>query len=98
MKIAIASEHAGYELKEKLVEYLRAKGIEIEDLGVQSDEAIDYPFIAAGLWQAHQRARRIRRGCHPRFACCEKLLRKGHHCIASGCNYYSQRQRREKIL
>lgn len=49
MKIAIASEHAGYELKEKLIEYIRAKGIEVEDLGAQSDEAIDYPFIAVGL-------------------------------------------------
>lgn len=49
MKIAIASEHAGYDLKEKLVEYLRNKGFEVDDLGAQSDEAIDYPFIASGL-------------------------------------------------
>jgi ribose 5-phosphate isomerase B len=49
MKIAIASEHAGYELKEKLLEYIRIKGIEIEDVGAQSDKAIDYPFIAADL-------------------------------------------------
>ncbi len=49
IKIAIASEHAGYDLKEKLVEYLRARDIEVDDLGAQSDEAIDYPFIASEL-------------------------------------------------
>ena len=49
MKIAIASEHAGYNLKERLVEYLRSKGFDVDDLGAQSDEAIDYPFIALEL-------------------------------------------------
>ena len=49
MKIAIASEHAGYDLKVKLIPYIREKGIEVEDLGADSDEPIDYPYIAAGL-------------------------------------------------
>jgi len=51
MRIAIASEHAGYDLKEHLVSYLRKKGIEVEDLGAQSETPVDYPPIAAGLAQ-----------------------------------------------
>ena len=49
MKIAIASEHAGFELKEKIKAYLMEKGVEVDDLGAASSEPIDYPFIAAGL-------------------------------------------------
>jgi ribose 5-phosphate isomerase B len=49
LKIAIASEHAGYKLKEKLVDYLRQKGHEVKDLGAQSDQSVDYPYIATGL-------------------------------------------------
>lgn len=48
-KIAIASEHAGFELKEKIKQYLGEKGYDVTDLGAGSDEPIDYPFIAAGL-------------------------------------------------
>ncbi|MBN2482176.1 MAG: ribose 5-phosphate isomerase B [Bacteroidales bacterium] len=43
MKIAIASDHAGYELKMKLLEYLQTKGYKIFDLGSDSPEAADYP-------------------------------------------------------
>jgi ribose 5-phosphate isomerase B len=49
MKIAIASEHAGYELKEKIKAHLIDKGYDTDDLGASSSEPIDYPFIAAGL-------------------------------------------------
>lgn len=49
MKLAIASEHAGYGLKEEILKYLTEKGYTIEDIGVQSDEPVDYPYIAAGL-------------------------------------------------
>ena len=49
MKLAIASEHAGFELKEQIISYLREKGYEIDDLGAKSDEPIDYPNIAANL-------------------------------------------------
>lgn len=49
MKLAIASEHAGYALKEDILKYLRDKGYDIEDIGTQSDEPIDYPYIAANL-------------------------------------------------
>lgn len=49
MKIAIASEHAGYALKEEIVKYLKENSYEIHDIGAKSDEPIDYPFIAADL-------------------------------------------------
>lgn len=43
MKIAISSDHGGYELKEELKEYLTSKGYEIDDLGTNSSESVDYP-------------------------------------------------------
>lgn len=47
MKIAIASDHAGYPLKQHLVAYLTAKGHEVTDLGVDTDEVrADYADAA----------------------------------------------------
>ncbi len=43
MKIALASDHAGYALKEHLKIFLEDKGYEIEDLGCSSEESVDYP-------------------------------------------------------
>ena len=43
MKIAIGCDHAGFHLKEKLIEYFSEKGYEIEDLGAPSSESVDYP-------------------------------------------------------
>ena len=43
LKIAITCDHAGYELKLKLLDYLKAKGYEITDLGSYSPESVDYP-------------------------------------------------------
>ncbi len=43
MKIAIACDHAGFEYKEKLVEYLRNEGNEVKDFGTYSPESMDYP-------------------------------------------------------
>ena len=45
-KIAIASDHAGYELKEYLKPYLEEKGYEIEDFGTYSEASCDYPDFA----------------------------------------------------
>lgn len=41
-KIAVASDHAGYDLKEKLKAYLASKGYEITDYGTDSDKSTDY--------------------------------------------------------
>lgn len=43
MKITIGCDHAGFELKEKLKEYLIEKGYEIVDKGTHSTESVDYP-------------------------------------------------------
>lgn len=43
MKIAVACDHAGYEMKVLLIEYLRGKGYEITDLGSYTSEPSDYP-------------------------------------------------------
>jgi ribose 5-phosphate isomerase B len=42
-KIAIGADHAGFELKEKLVSYLKSKGIQVLDKGTFSEERADYP-------------------------------------------------------
>lgn len=42
MKIAIGSDHAGFQLKEKLKSYLQSKGMEIKDFGCYSEERADY--------------------------------------------------------
>jgi ribose 5-phosphate isomerase B len=44
--IPIGSDHAGYQLKERLVEELRALGYEPLDLGTHSSESTDYPDYA----------------------------------------------------
>jgi ribose 5-phosphate isomerase B len=47
MKIAIASDHRGYHLKEKVISLLRSKGHEVIDDGPATDESVDYPDFAA---------------------------------------------------
>lgn len=46
MKIALASDHAGFEEKERLKPLLHELGIEFEDLGSVSEESVDYPDYA----------------------------------------------------
>ena len=45
-KICIASDHAGYELKEKIKDYLISKNIPVIDLGAYSELSVDYPDFA----------------------------------------------------
>ncbi|MBN1631525.1 MAG: ribose 5-phosphate isomerase B [Thermoleophilia bacterium] len=42
-KIAIASDHAGYQLKEVLKAHLESSGYAVSDYGTDSEEAVDYP-------------------------------------------------------
>ncbi|HLA38974.1 MAG TPA: ribose 5-phosphate isomerase B [Candidatus Glassbacteria bacterium] len=61
-KIPIGSDHAGYELKEQVVQYLRELGYEVEDLGTHSSDSVDYPDFAgkvAGLVSRGERRRGI---------------------------------------
>src|SRR5512146_2803367 len=46
MKIAIAADHAGFALKEKLRLYLAEEGHELVDFGTSSDASCDYPDFA----------------------------------------------------
>ena len=50
--IAIGSDHAGYYLKESLVEDLKAEGYKIENFGTFSLESVDYPDIAREVAEA----------------------------------------------
>jgi ribose 5-phosphate isomerase B len=45
VKIAIASDHAGYRYKEKLKTWLEARGHEVEDFGTDSEASDDYPLL-----------------------------------------------------
>ena len=44
MKICIGCDHGGFNLKEKVVEHLKEKGYEVDDVGCYSLEAVDYPI------------------------------------------------------
>ena len=46
MKIAIAADHGGYELKNFLIDYLAGKGHSVINLGTDSPESVDYPDYA----------------------------------------------------
>ena len=44
--IPIASDHAGYELKKIVIDYLKSKDFEVEDMGTYSSDSVDYPDFA----------------------------------------------------
>ena len=46
MKYFIGTDHAGFEVKPFVIEYLKKRGIEVEDLGCYSNESVDYPDFA----------------------------------------------------
>lgn len=52
MKIAIASDHGGYRLKEAVKEYLQSRDIEVLDLGTDSEESVDYPAFGFACGEA----------------------------------------------
>ncbi len=54
--IAVGGDHAGYDLKKVLIEYLNDLGYEIKDFGTYSDESTDYPDYV------HPLAREIEKG------------------------------------
>lgn len=46
MKIAIAADHGGFELKDSMDEYIKSLGNEVMDLGTNSADSVDYPDYA----------------------------------------------------
>ena len=52
MRIALGSDHAGFELKAHLIAHLQAQGHETVDLGTDSTESVDYPEFCAAVARA----------------------------------------------
>lgn len=52
MKVAIGSDHGGYQLKEEIKSHLERMGASYEDFGTKSPEPTDYPLIAAPVAEA----------------------------------------------
>lgn len=51
-KIGIASDHAGYQLKEFIIGYLDSKGYDVHDFGCHSEESCDYPDYGEAVGRA----------------------------------------------
>ncbi len=49
MRIAIGSDHGGYEYKQEILNYLNAGGYDVKDFGTHSKESCDYPVIAKSV-------------------------------------------------
>jgi len=47
MRIAIGSDHRGFQLKNRIIEFLRHKGIEVVDEGTHGCDSVDYPDYAS---------------------------------------------------
>lgn len=52
MRLVLGSDHAGYELKKELVEFLRGLGHEVVDVGTNSTAPVDYPDYAEAVAEA----------------------------------------------
>lgn len=48
-RITIGSDHAGYELKQKVIAHLQERGIEVIDVGTDSTASCDYPNFASAV-------------------------------------------------
>ncbi|HIR73347.1 MAG TPA: ribose 5-phosphate isomerase B [Candidatus Coprenecus pullicola] len=53
--LGIASDHAGFEMKEELKRFLKEKGYEVKDFGTHSPESMDYPDVAHPLAESIER-------------------------------------------
>ncbi len=65
MKIALASDHGGYELKEAIKAYLEEKQVDYIDLGTDSDASVDYPEFGEKAANAV-----ISKQCDQAIICC----------------------------
>lgn len=59
--VALASDHAGFELKRVLADELRSLGHDVLDLGTYDDQSVDYPDFGAALARAVDQGK-VRRG------------------------------------
>jgi RpiB/LacA/LacB family sugar-phosphate isomerase len=56
-RIAIAADHAGFELKEEMAAHLKGAGFEVMDLGTGDEEPVDYPDFALAIGEAVREGR-----------------------------------------
>ena len=52
MRIALAADHAGYQLKDELVAWIREQGHDVSDLGTNGPQSVDYPPFGRKLADA----------------------------------------------
>lgn len=52
MKVAVASDHAGFLMKQDVAEYLKKSGYEVIDLGTNSQDPVDYPDFSEAVGRA----------------------------------------------
>jgi len=52
MKIAVAADHGGYPIKERIIRDLIGSGNEVSDLGTNSTDPVDYPDYAKAVADA----------------------------------------------
>jgi RpiB/LacA/LacB family sugar-phosphate isomerase len=52
MKVAIASDHAGFLMKQDVTEYLKKNGYDVIDLGTNSQDPVDYPDFSEAVGRA----------------------------------------------
>lgn len=55
--LAIASDHAGYQMKLSIIKYLEGKGYEVKDFGTDSTDAVNYPDFGHPLAEAVESGR-----------------------------------------
>ena len=55
--LAIASDHAGYQMKLSIIKYLEEKGYEVKDFGTDSTDAVNYPDFGHPLAEAVESGR-----------------------------------------
>ena len=63
--VGLASDHAGFELKQYVKQWLEAKGLEYKDFGTYSTDSCDYPDFAHPLAEAVEAGQ-----CYPGIAIC----------------------------
>ncbi len=50
--IGIGSDHAGFELKSRVIKHLKERGVDIKDYGVYNEDSVDYPDCAVPVCEA----------------------------------------------
>lgn len=58
-KMILGADHAGFRLKDQLLDYLKKQHFEVEDVGCFSDDSVDYPAISTRLAEAFQKAQSV---------------------------------------